>query len=420
MHAVRVALSVLLVLATVVVPAPDVPARHLAPTPYLGWNTYFALGGDPTEAEVRSIADHLATSGLRDAGYRIVWVDGNWAAPTPRGKDGELVADPARFPSGMPALTRYLHERGFQAGIYTDAGPYLEGHCGLGSDGHYRDDVRQFAAWGFDALKADWLCGRAAGLDPETSFRRLAAQVQASPRPMILNICNPVTSDWGGGPYPLSSLSTWTYTYAPQVAQSWRTYTDVAMIDPQPDTEWPAMLRNLDANAAHPSATGPGHYNDPDYLLPMRPLPTGGTELTFEESRTQLAMWSIMAAPLIIGSDPRTLPTEMTAALTNPEILAVDQDPLARQGEQIGTSEVWSKPLTGTGTRAVALLNRTDTAHPITVTFAAIALAGPIHIRNLWTRTNEPTATGSYTVTVPAHGTAMLRLTGTELALPSH
>jgi alpha-galactosidase len=390
----------------------------LDPTPYMGWNTYFGLGGDPTEAEVRSVTDFMVSSGLRNAGYDIVWIDGNWAAPTPRNAAGQLVADPARFPSGMAKLARYIHARGMRAGIYTDAGPYIEGQCGLGSYGHYRDDINLFAGWGFDALKADWLCGRASGMDPESTFRQLSAAVQKSPRPLIFNICNPVSSDWGGGPYPPQALSTWSYTYAPAVADSWRTYTDVGLADPTPQWQYQWVLRNLDVNAYHPAATGPGHYNDPDYLVPMRPMPGGGTELTFDESKTQLGMWAMMAAPLIIGSDPRTLPAEMIGALRNPEIIAVDQDPLVRPGVKVAdtgaSTQVWSKTLSGTGARAVALLNRGDTAAPITVDFASVSLGGPVRVRDLWARSNVASTTGSYTATVPAHGVAMLRLSGTD------
>jgi alpha-galactosidase len=398
--------------------APDFYDSGLAPTPYMGWNTYFGLGGDPTEAEVTSVTDFMVSHGLRDAGYRIVWIDGNWAAPAPRDAAGQLVADPARFPSGMAKLTAYIHARGMKAGIYTDAGPYIEGQCGLGSYGHYRDDIMQFARWGFDALKADWLCGRASGMDPETTFRQLSAAVQDSPRPLILNICNPVSSDWGGGPYPPEALSTWSYTYAPTVADSWRTYTDVGLVDPQPQWQYLWVLRNMDVNAYHPAATGPGHYNDPDYLVPMRPLPGGGYEMTYEESKTQLGMWAIMAAPLIIGSDPRTLPAEMIAALRNPEIVAVDQDPLARQGVKVAdtspTTQVWSKVLAGSGQRAVALLNRGDTAAQITVDYASVSLGGSVRVRDLWARADAAGDATSYTASVPAHGVAMLRLTGTD------
>jgi alpha-galactosidase len=415
----RTAALALLITPLLAAPASAAPATPATPTtPYLGWNTYYGLGGDPTEAEVKTIADTMARDGLRDAGYRIIWIDGNWAAPTPRNAAGELVADPARFPSGMAALTEYLHARGFKAGIYTDAGPYLPPNCGLGSYGHFRDDVRLFARWGFDALKADWLCGRVSGLDPETTYRQLAAEVARSPRPMFLNICNPVSSDWGGGPYPPEALSTWSYTYAPEVAASWRTYTDVGVLETQPQWQWLWVLRNMDVNSYHPAATRPGHFSDPDYLLPMRPLPGGGTELTFEESKAQLGMWAMMAAPLVLGSDPRTLPAEMIAALRNPEIVAVDQDPLVRQAVKVAdtssTTQVWSKPLAGTGRRAVALLNRGDTAQQITVSFDSVALGGTVGVRDLWARADAGTFQGSYTATVPAHGVAMLGLTGTD------
>ncbi|WP_433363128.1 glycoside hydrolase family 27 protein [Actinoplanes sp. CA-142083] len=417
MRFLRTAALLLLPLSLLAVPA-QASAASSKNTPYMGWNTYYGLGGDPTEAEVKAIADTMARNGLRDAGYRIIWIDGNWAAPKPRNARGELVADPARFPSGMASLTGYLHARGFQAGIYTDAGPYLEGNCGLGSYGHFRDDVRQFARWGFDALKADWLCGRVSGLDPETIYRQLAAEVDRSPRPMLLNICNPVSSDWGGGPYPPEALSTWSYTYAPEVATSWRSYTDVGVLDTQPQWQWLWVLRNMDVNAYHPAATQPGHFSDPDYLLPMRPLPGGGTELTFEESRTQLGMWAMMAAPLVLGSDPRTLAASMIAALRNPEIVAVDQDPLVRPGVKVAdpsaTTQVWSKTLDGYGRRAVALLNRGDTAQQITVAFDSVALGGPVRVRDLWARADAGAFTGSYTTTVPAHGVAMLGLTGAD------
>jgi alpha-galactosidase len=192
----------------------------------------------------------------------------------------------------------------------------------------------------------------------------------------------------------------------------------VGLVDPQPQWQYQWVLRNMDVNAYHPAATGPGHFNDPDYLVPMRPLPGGGTEMTFDESKTQLGMWAMMAAPLIIGSDPRTVPAEMIGALTNPEIIAVDQDPLVRQGVKVAdpspTTQVWSKTLSGPGQRAVALLNRGDTAAPITVDFGSVALGGSVRVRDLWTRTNALAGATSYTATVPAHGVAILRLSGTD------
>lgn len=87
----------------------------LAPTPYMGWNTYYGLGA-PTEDQVKSVADKLVSSGLKDSGYNIVWLDGGWQADTPRDADGRLAANAERFPSGIPALVSYLHKRGSRPG----------------------------------------------------------------------------------------------------------------------------------------------------------------------------------------------------------------------------------------------------------------------------------------------------------------
>ena len=398
--------------------APDYYDSGLAPTPYMGWNTYYGLGA-PTEQQVRSVADKLVNSGLRDAGYDIVWLDGGWQADNPRDATGRLVANPTRFPSGIPALVSYLHKRGLKAGIYTDAGTYDGGKsCGLGSRGHYDADARQFAGWKIDAVKVDFLCGIGAKLDPGPAFKEFSDAVAKSGRKMLLNLCNPLTDDWGLPHTPEQDAHN-TYVYAPTIADSWRTGTDIAWGTPSPG-QWPNILRNMDANAWHPEAQGPGHYNDPDYLIPMRQMTDGTLELTQEESTTQYVMWAEMGSPLVLGSDPRTLSDSMLATLRNPEIIAVDQDPLAVQGVRVASDsvgDVYSKVLEGHGQRAVVLLNRSDQPALRTVQFADTALGGPVQVRDLRARADRGTHTGSYTVEVPAHGTALLKLTGAD-ALP--
>ncbi len=406
--------------------APQFYDSGLAPTPYMGWNTYYGLGA-PTEDQVRKVADHLVTSGLRDSGYNIVWLDGGWQADQPRDPEtGRLVAHPTRFPSGIPALVTYLHQRGLKAGIYTDAGEYDGGKwCGLGSRGHYAQDARQFAGWKVDAIKVDFLCGIGAGLDPGPAFKEFSDAVAKSGRKMLLNLCNPLTDDWGMPHTPEQDAHN-TYVYGPTTADSWRTGTDIAWGTPTAG-EWPNILRNMDANAWHPEAQGPGRWNDPDYLIPMRKLADGGYELNQEESTTQFVMWAEMASPLVLGSDPRTLSRSMLDTLRNPEIIAVNQDRLGIQGARVASDsvgDVYSKVLQGAGKRAVVLLNRSDQAQDRTVTFADAGLAGKVAVRDLRARTSRGTFTGSYTVRVPAHGTAFLKLTGTDDApgtqLPGH
>jgi alpha-galactosidase len=395
--------------------APPYYDSSLAPTPYMGWNTYYGLGA-PTEDQVKGVAKNLVSSGLKGAGYDIVWLDGGWQADTPRDAQGRLAANKERFPSGIPALVNYLHGLGLKAGIYTDAGDYDGGKsCGLGSRGHYEQDAKQFAGWKIDAVKVDFLCGITEKLDPGPAYKEFSDAVAKSGRPMLLNFCNPLTDDWGLPHTPAQDAHN-AYTYGPTTGDSWRTGTDIAY-GTATAGEWPNVLRNMDANAWHPEAQGPGHYNDPDYLIPMRKMPDGSYELSEEESTSQLVMWAEMASPLVLGSDPRTLPASMIHTLTNPEIVAVDQDPLAVQGVRVATDatgDVYSKVLQGSGERAVVLLNRSDSASERTVDFADAGLTGRVSVRDLRARRNAGTHTGSYTVTVPAHGTAFLKLSGTD------
>src|SRR5258708_3666489 len=111
--------------------APDYYDGGQARTPYIGWNTYYGLGA-PSEASVQSVAASVVPSGRRDAGYRSVWIDGGWPAPTPRDAYGTLTADPAKFPGGLSTLVNYLHARPLLAGIYTDAGASDGKNCAAG------------------------------------------------------------------------------------------------------------------------------------------------------------------------------------------------------------------------------------------------------------------------------------------------
>lgn len=401
-------------------PAESAPPYYdsgLAPTPYMGWNTYYGLGA-PTEDQVKDVADHLVGSGLKGSGYDIVWLDGGWQADTPRDAQGRLVAHPDRFPSGIPALVDYLHKRGLRAGIYTDAGTYDGGKsCGLGSRGHYQQDAEQFAGWKVDAIKVDFLCGITEKIDPGPAFKEFSDAVAKSGRRMLLNLCNPLTDDWGLPHTPAQDAHN-AYVYGPTTGDSWRTGTDIAWGTPTAG-QWPNILRSADANAGHPEAQAPGRYNDPDYLIPMRKLDDGSLELTEEESTSQLVLWAEMGSPLVIGSDPRTLPKRMIDTLRNPEILAVDQDPLAIQGVRVAsdaTGDVYSKVLKGSGKRAVVLLNRSERAAERTVDFADAGLSGPVGVRDLRARKGAGTHSGSYTVKVPAHGTAFLGLSGRDEA----
>jgi alpha-galactosidase len=309
-----------------------------------------------------------------------VWLDFGWASGQRDGR-GRLVVDPAQWPHGLKWLTDWLHRRHLLAGIYTDAGSSGCHGQGVGSFGHYQQDADAFAAWGFDAVKVDFCGAGQQGLHPKPAYRRFAHALahNSSGRRLILNVCNFWVPGQIDGTHPSFANSAYaSYRWASRIAQSWRTDTDIGF--PR-DVRWVNVLRNLDHDAAHPRAAGPGRWNDPDYLGPE-------LGMTSAQAQAQLSLWAIVAAPLILGSDPRSLSADTIAMLENREVIAVDQDPLGIQGTVVrrrGSGQVWSKPLAG-GQAAVALLNRESRPLEITTTASQVGLraARSYRIRDLW------------------------------------
>ncbi len=404
-----------------------VPARAtLAPTPYMGWNTYYGVGGIYNEQTIVSVASSLVSRGLSQAGYRIVWLDFGWASGA-RDSQGNLVVDSTQWPHGLAWLTAYLHQQGLLAGIYTDAGASGCNGQGVGSLGHYQQDVDAFAAWGFDAIKVDFCGAGQAGLSPQSQYAQFAQAVanNASHRPMLLNVCNFWEPGQIDGTAPTWANSAYAnYEWAPQIAQSWRTDTDIGFGGGR-GINFADVLRNLESDAAHPEAAGPGHWNDPDYLGPE-------LGMTSAQAQAQFSMWAMLAAPLVLGSDPRQLSLSTIAMLTNQRVIAVDQDPAGVQGTLLsrsGSGDVWVKPLAG-GDRAVALLNRGTTALEISTTAAAVGVssAGQYALQDLWTG-EESTTTGPISALVPPQSAVLYRVSplGGEVAIsapssvaPSH
>lgn len=386
-------------------PAAPTAVGDLARTPYLGWNTYYGLGSGYDEATIEAEADAIVDRGLAAAGYRYVWLDGGWWSGT-RDAQGNITVDPAQWPSGMAAVADYIHARGLKAGIYTDAGSDGCGGANQGSYGHYQQDVDQFAGWGFDAVKVDFCGGTNLRLVPATAYGQFrdALLANSSHRPMLFNICNPFTPGAAGNDYPPVELSVYSsYTFGPSTGNSWRTDTDIGFVH---SVQWSDVLRNLDDDAKHPEAAGPGHWNDPDYLAPE-------LGMTAAQAQAQFTMWSVLAAPLIVGSDVRSLSAATVAMLTNRDVLAVDQDRLGVQGTRVssqGQADVWVRPLAG-GDRAVALLNRGSTPLTITTSAAAVGLghAAQYTVDDLWAHTATESA-GTIRATVPAGGAVLYRV----------
>ncbi len=390
----------------------DTARTVLAATPYMGWNTYYGVGGVFDERTILSVAGALIDRGLANAGYRIVWLDFGWASGK-RDSSGELIVDPQQWPHGLAWLTGWLHARGLLAGIYTDAGASGCSGQGVGSLGHYQQDADAFADWGFDAVKVDFCGAGQEGLEPRLLYAQFANALarNASHRPLLLNVDN----FWVPGQIDrdrpsLADSSYRNYQWAPRIAQSWRTDTDIGFTG---NVQFINVLRNLDHDAAHPAATRPGHWNDPDYLGPE-------LGMTSAESQAQLSMWAMVAAPLILGSDPRALSPATVAMLENRQVLAIDQDPLGIQGRPIqrdGNGQVWVKRLVS-GQRAVALLNRGANALRIATSARAIGLrpARSYRLEDLWAHTTR-TTNGVISALVPPHSAALYQVSAAPRSL---
>jgi alpha-galactosidase len=348
------------------------------------WNSTHCRA-DFNETMVKGIADLFVTRGLKDAGYQYVNIDDCWALPARDPVTGRLVPDPARFPNGIKALADYVHAKGLKFGIYTSAGTKTCNVAGFpGGLGHEDTDAATFAEWGVDYLKYD-NCNNQ-GVPALQRYPRMRDALQATGRPIVYSI-----TEWGQNK---------PWEWGADVGHLWRTTGDIG-------DSFASMLNIVKQNAPLDQFAGPGHWNDPDMLE----IGNGG--MTDTEYRSHFSLWAIMAAPLLIGSDLRKVSPATFDILLNRAVIAVDQDPLGRQGHVLSNQDgLWTfaKPLAN-GDVAVALFNETNSAATIGTTAQAIGLpARPGYVlRDLWQHTVFETA-GVVAAGVPARGTAMFRV----------
>lgn len=360
-----------------------VPSDGLAPTPPLGWNSWNRFGPFISERLVLETADAMIESGMRDAGYRYVVIDDAWHESV-RDDDGDLTENRWAFPHGLRWLAERIHERGLLFGLYTDAGTRTcQGYPA--SLGNEMRDARRFARFGVDFVKVDWC--HTQGLRGRTTYPMWTEAIKASGRPMVLSI-----SEWARDK---------PWEWAGSVGHMWRTTPDIA------DT-WNSVMAIADSQAdLHPFA-GPGHWNDPDMLE------VGNGGMTGDEYRSHFSLWAMLAAPLIAGNDLRVMSGETRQTLTAREVIAVDQDPLGRQGRRVrtrGSSEIWARELDG-GAHAVLLLNRGDAATNVRVIWEDLGVPGSrnARVRDLWERADLGDHDGWYLRTLAPHACALLRV----------
>ena len=363
----------------------------LALTPPMGWNSWNKFACDVSESLIKSVADAIATNGMKDAGYQYVIIDDCWQVS--RDAEGNIVADPQRFPSGIKALADYIHAKGLKFGIYSCAGTNT---CAGRPGGlfHEVQDARTYAAWGVDYLKYDW-CNHADETS-EHAYPRMSDALQHSGRPIVFSLC-----EWGQGK---------PWLWAAKVGNLWRTTGDIQNCwDCRRDWGGMGFTHIIDLEDGLESFAGPGHWNDPDMLE------VGNGGLTDTESKAHFSLWCILAAPLIAGNDVANMTPATKKILTNRELIAVDQDPLGKQGSRISKqdgAEVWARQLAD-GSRAVVFFNRGETPAAISVAWEQIGYPGHLRaqVRDLWAAKNLGKFKNSYSATVAPHDVVVIKVT---------
>jgi len=368
-------------------------SAHPALTPPMGWNSWNYFGEKINNADVRAVADALVTSGMRDAGYIYVNIDGGWQGQ----RDARGNIQPNRKFPDMKALADYVHSKGLKLGIYSSPGP-KDCAGSEGSYGHEQQDADTFAKWGIDYLKYD-LCSYRDIMRKESNgnrqkgsalmqqaYEKMHQALLNTQRPMIYSLCQ----------YGWDAVWNW----GPKVGGNlWRTTDDI-------NDSYARMSAIGFSQAGLSKYAAPGHWNDPDMLE------VGNGHMTPDEYRTHMSLWAILAAPLLAGNDLTKMDDTTKSILMNKEVIAVDQDRLGVEGDRVtatGPFEVWMKPLQG-GARAVALFNRSRYDYPITVRLNKIGFHGPVQVRDVWSHKSMGTVHDSYTAMVPSHGVVMLRL----------
>jgi alpha-galactosidase len=382
--------TVAALVVTIIVTAAALPAQALenglARTPPMGfnnWNTTHCRA-DFNEKMVMDMADIFVDRGLKDAGYQYVNIDDCWAK-TSRNSQGNLEPDPVRFPRGIKFVADYVHSKGLKFGIYTSAGTKTCNTAGFpGGLNNEQRDANLFASWGVDYLKYD-NCNNQ-GVDARQRYTKMRDALAATGRPIVFSIC-----EWGQNQ---------PWTWAQNVGNLWRTTGDI-------NDTYTKMVDIFKKNLPLAQYAKPGAWNDPDMLE------VGNGGMTATEYRSHFSLWAIMAAPLLIGADLRKVNTENFATLLNKDVIAVDQDSLGVQGKQISLSAnkyVISKPLAN-GDYAVALFNNNSSAQTISTTASAIGIgsSSSYNLKDLWAKTTR-TTTSAISVSVPAHGTVMYRV----------
>lgn len=349
--------------------------------PLMGWSSWNAYMVDISDSIIMHQANLIVKRGLKDAGYGNVNIDDGFFGY--RDQRGYMIPHPQRFPGGsaqMRSISDHIHSLGLKAGIYSDAGDntcgssYNKDLNGIGA-GLWMHDVQDadqyFNNWNFDFIKIDYCGGIHRRLEERNRYEEIRQVIDSvAGRHIDINVCR------------------WDYpgTWVEKLADSWRISEDIRPI-------WSSVRHIVEKNLYLSAYAHDGHYNDMDmlavgYNIKPSPFWEDGLGLSYAEEEAHFGMWCIMSSPLLLGCDIEYIPEETMRIITNPELIAVNQDPLGLQAHVVqheGETYVFAKDILRRhgGARAVALYNPSDSAASFSVPADVLEFAGEMKLRDL-------------------------------------
>jgi alpha-galactosidase len=443
----RVKLTVTNIVGTAARELRLVIGEDLALSPPMGWNSWYCWSESVSQENVATMAVIIAEK-LARHGWTFVNVDDCWQGS--RGGNLGALQPNEKFPD-MAALAARIHRLGLKFGLYST--PWMGSYAGFAGGsaetphGGFGDvpvlplverlqpgqvfgrspgsamrqaqrigrvqmtdrDAKQFAEWGVDYVKYDWknttftsapMVKPVTRVDrPKTpeSIAQLATELRASGRDIVLSL-SPV-SDWESRDAFVRHANLWRITR--DIRSDWASLEHVFDLG-----DWFALSR-------------PGHWCDPDMLQigamgvvneknrTLRPSP-----LTADEQYTQVSLWCLVSAPLLLSCDLAALDPFTLNLITNDEVIDIDQDPLGRAAERVaktGGLEVWRKSLED-GSVAIGLFNRGTATADVTAQWTVLGISGAQIVRDLWRQQDVATTDDSFTSAVSPHGVILLRL----------
>lgn len=378
-------------------------AQTQAYGPTMGWSSWNTYASKINSSLIEKQADAMVSKGLKAVGYTYVNIDDGFQSGRDA-KTGRLLVNEARFPGGLKPVSDYIHNLGLKAGIYSDAGHntcagFYGGEKQEDGTGLYEHDQQDcdyfFKDLLFDFIKVDFCGGDAPqnserlALNERQRYSDISKAIANTGRDVRFNVCR------------------WNYpgTWVSEVATSWRTTSDI-------NNSWNSVKNIILENLPLAAYSSKGHYNDMDML-------EVGRGMSAIEDQTHFGMWCVMNSPLLIGCDLTTIKQQALKLLTNKELIAVNQDTVAEQAyvvKYVNNCYVLVRDVDeAQGKQRVAVVfNPSDSQRKVTFSFKDLCLGGMVTLRDLVKQEDLGEAVDEYTVTVPAHGTSIMRLSAEE------